>query len=120
MRSLDRERLKPHVITWLQSEEELELWRKKESRKRTALATWVSWIFGLTTALWLTCSWAIETQGSLLYDVRSMVTLRTRQLPIPPSEGLWEALTIKEWHAERLKQGASTEILVRVQFLRSI
>lgn len=37
-----------------------------------------------------------------------MVTLRTRELPLPASEGLWEALTIKEWHAERLRQGAST------------
>lgn len=43
LRGLDRERLKqPDVTTWLQSEEELKLWKRKESSKRTALATWVS------------------------------------------------------------------------------
>lgn len=40
-----------------------------------------------------------------------MVNLRTRQLTLPASEGSWEALTIKEWHAERLKQSESAEIL---------
>lgn len=40
-----------------------------------------------------------------------MVNLRTRQLTLPASEGLWEAPTMKEWHAERLKQSESPEIL---------
>ncbi|KAJ9618341.1 hypothetical protein H2204_013072 [Knufia peltigerae] len=87
LRGLDRESFKPDMTTWMQSEEELEAWRWRESVKRTIFAVW-----------------AVDTQGSLLYDLPPMVTLRARQLPLPAPEGLWEARTAKEWNAERLKQ----------------
>merc|ERR1712000_791673 len=81
----------PGTTTWLRCEEELDAWRQNESLKRTAFA-----------------AWAIDIQGSLLYDLPSLAISGTRNFPPPASEGLWGAKTMKEWNTERLKEGLDT------------
>lgn len=60
---------------------------------------------GTGLACSLTSLRAIDTQGSLLYDLPSLAISGARNFPPPASEGLWGAKTVKEWNMERLKEG---------------
>lgn len=54
LRGLDRESFKPDMTTWMQSEEELEAWRWRESVKRTIFAVWVSLLIPIFKTIVLT------------------------------------------------------------------